>query len=265
MSVSPQENNTRALRLRNLQVPGTPLILTNIYDGETSKIALRNGSKVLATSSYAVATVRGKRDEELNPEILLSSTKDIMSVILSSQTQHDEIPVPLSVDMRDGWGDRLESVAASIIQAGAVGCNLEDEDGETGKLMDIHVAKDRVGRVVREAARQGVPDFAVNARTDVLLHGGTVDDAITRGEAYLQAGAATVFVWGGNKRGMFRKEVRKVIDGLEGRVNVRLRTVPGSLTVKELGEMGVARISLGRELQEIAMEAYEAAVVKLLS
>lgn len=265
MSLSPQENNTRALRLRNLQIPYNPLVLTNVYDGETAKIALRNGSKALATSSYAVATVRGKRDEELTPEILLSSTKDIMSVLLSSQTQNDRTPVPLSVDMRDGWGDRLESVAASIIQAGAVGCNLEDEDGETGQLMDIYVAKDRVGRVIREAERQGVPNFAVNARTDVLLHGGTVDDAITRGEAYLQAGAATVFVWGGNKRGMFREEVRKVVEGLEGRVNVRLRTVPGSLTVKELGEMGVARISLGRELQEIAMEAYEAAVVKLLS
>lgn len=184
-----------------------------------------------------------------------------MSVIQSEA----DTPVPLSVDMRDGWGDKLESVVASIIQAGAVGCNLEDEDGETGQLMPMDVAVDRVRRVLREAARLGVPDFAVNARTDALLHGGTVDDAITRGKAYLEAGAATVFVWGGRKRGMSREEVLKLVQAFEGRLNVSLRTAPGYLTVKELGEMGVARISVGRGLQEVAMAAYEAAVAKLLS
>jgi 2-methylisocitrate lyase-like PEP mutase family enzyme len=255
-----QENNARALRLRSLQTPGSPLVLTNVYDGQTARIALRNGSKALATSSYAVASVRGKRDEDLTPEILLSATHDIMSVIQSAAEG-----VPLSVDMRDGWGDRLESVTASLIQAGAVGCNLEDEDGDTGHLMPIDTAKDRVARTVREASRQGVPDFAVNARTDVLLHGGSVEEAIVRGREYLAAGAATVFVWGGNQRGVSREEVEKLVHAFEGRLNARLRTGPGHLTVAELSEMGVARISLGRELQDIAMEAYEAAVGKLLS
>lgn len=262
MSLSPDQNNSRALTLRSLQTPGTPLVLTNVYDGQTAQIALQNGSKALATSSYAVASVRGKRDEDLTPEMLLSSTQDIMSVIVANRG--DGLPVPLSVDMRDGWGERLESVVASIIKAGAVGCNLEDEDAGSGQLMPVFQACDRVARVVREAARHGVPDFAVNARTDVLLHGGSVEDAICRGKAYLEAGAATVFVWGGNKRGVSREEVKMLVDGLNGRVNVRLTTVPGSLSVGELSEIGVARISLGRELQEIAMKAYEAAVAKLL-
>ncbi|RMJ24493.1 hypothetical protein PHISP_04622 [Aspergillus sp. HF37] len=260
MSLS-QENNARALRLRSLQTPGIPLVLTNVYDGQTARIALRNGSKALATSSHAVASVRGKRDEELTPEILLSATDDIMSVIQSAA----DGAVPLSVDMRDGWGDRLESVTASLIQAGAVGCNLEDEDGDTGQLMPIETATDRVARTVREASRQGVPDFAVNARTDVLLHGGSVEDAIVRGREYLAAGAATVFVWGGSQRGVSREEIEKLVHAFEGRLNTRLRMLPGHLTVAELREMGVARISLGRELQDIAMEAYEAAVGKLLS
>lgn len=270
MSSSCQRNNARARLLRNLQTPGDPLLFTNVYDGETARIALRHGAKALATSSYAVAAVRGKRDEELTPEILTSSTKDIMSVILStSETGHtgsEKVPVPLSVDMRDGWGDQLESVVASLIQAGAVGCNLEDEDAETGKLMESNEASKRVSRVLAEAVRQGIPDFAVNARTDVLGHGGTIEDAIFRGKAYLEAGAATIFVWGGaHGRGVSREEIKMLVEAFDGRLNARLKTGPGYLTVTDLRHMGVARISLGRELQDIAMAAYEDAVVKLLT
>lgn len=259
---SPKTSNTRAQNLHALQTPGNPLILTNVHDGESAKIALRNGAKAIATSSYAVAAVRGKRDEELTIEELVSSTRDIMGVI-SQNTPGVEVPVPLSVDMRDGFGEELESVVSALIAAGAVGCNIEDEDAGTGQLISSEDAAARVRRVLAEAERMGVPDFAVNARTDVLLHDGSIDDAISRGQTYLSAGATTVFVWG-NQRGVSSKEVRLLVDAFQGRLNVRMMLKPGFLGVEEVSELGVARVSVGRELHRVAMEAYEEAVSRLL-
>jgi 2-methylisocitrate lyase-like PEP mutase family enzyme len=259
--------NARAIRLRELHKPGDHLILCNVYDGETARIVLQHGgAKAVATSSYAVAAVRGKRGEDLKPEILVSAVRDITSVIESnSSSRSQEQLVPLTVDMRDGWGDRLESTVQGIIDAGAVGCNLEDEDGETGELMTLTEGSDRVSRVLREASRLGVPDFVINARTDILGHGGTISDATERGKAYLAAGATSVFVWGGLKgRGVSCEEVKQLVQAFDGRLNVRLKTGPGYLTIPELRELGVARVSLGRELQDIAMQAYKQAVARLL-
>lgn len=257
-------SNSRAIRLQELHNPNDPLVLCNVYDGETARLVLQNGgAKALATSSHAVAAVRGKSDEDLTPEILVTAIKDIVSVI---DANSGGSIIPLSVDMRDGWGEKLENVVESLIQAGAVGCNLEDEDGETAKLMPLDEAASRVSRVVATATRLGVPNFAVNARTDVLGHGGTIDDAIQRGKAYLEAGATSVFVWGGlGGRGVSREEIKKLVNAFDGRLNARLKTGPGYLTIPELRELGVARISLGRELQDIAMGAYKQAVDKLLA
>ncbi|KAK2761624.1 hypothetical protein FQN54_001452 [Arachnomyces sp. PD_36] len=253
----------KAIRLQELHNPKDPLVLCNVYDGETARIVLQNGSaKALATSSYAVAAVRGIDESKLTPEQLVTAVKYIVAVI--DANSGDSI-IPLTVDMRDGWGEKLESVVESLIQAGATGCNIEDEDGETEKLMSLEEAKSRVARVVATASRLGVPNFAVNARTDILGHNGTIDDAIERGKAFLEAGATSVFVWGGaGGRGVSREEIVKLVAAFDGRLNARLKTGPGYLTIPQLKELGVGRISLGRELQDIAMAAYKQAVDKLL-
>ncbi|EER27948.1 hypothetical protein D8B26_005932 [Coccidioides posadasii str. Silveira] len=269
---NPNPLNARAIHLRSLHKPGDPLVLCNVYDGATTRIVLKHGgAKALATSSYAVAAVRGKRDEDLDPDMLISAARDIGNVINEHEVSlksgnGNAGMIPLTIDMRDGWGDRLEYVVRGLIDAGVVGCNLEDEDAETGKLMSCDEATARVRRVVKEAERLGVPDFAINARTDVLGHGGTIDEAICRGKAYLDAGATCVFVWGGlGGRGVSGAEILKLVEALDGRLNARLKTGPGYLTIPELTKMGVARISLGKELHDIAMMAYKQTVTQLLA
>ncbi|KAL5335186.1 phosphoenolpyruvate phosphomutase-domain-containing protein [Aspergillus crustosus] len=109
-------------------------------------------------------------------------------------------------------------------------------------------AAGRIRRVLRTAGEAGVPDFVVNARCDVLVHGGDLEDVIERGKAYLDPGATTMFVWGGVKR----EEVVKLAAAFGGRLNV-LRNENG-LSVRELAEIGVARVSVGSLLQGKALE-----------
>ena len=114
--------------------------------------------------------------------------------------------------MQDGHGDasELADTIKQVIALGAVGCNLEDMDA-SGVLRSVDEATARVAAAVQAAKAAGVPDFVVNARTDVLLtENGTVEEAIERGKAFLKAGATTVFVWGGpSGRGVSSTEVTR--------------------------------------------------------
>lgn len=251
--------NDLAMRFRALHKRGDPLVLCNVYDAATTKvIASHPGAKAIATASYAIAGVQGLDDSATTFEQALAALKIIAPIAVESG-------LPFTVDAQDLYGDRLEEVIAALIEMGAVGCNLEDQVTNTGELCTIEAATQRVARAVAAAARHGVPQFVINARTDVLGNGGTIDEVITRGKAYLAAGATTVFVWGGPKgRGTSRAEVVKLVDAFDGMVNVHLGLRSGDLTVKELKEIGVARISLGPELYWAAMKAFSDVADKLL-
>ncbi|KAF2492139.1 PEP phosphonomutase-like protein [Lophium mytilinum] len=263
MSSSPL--NTLAQTLKSLHRPGDPLMLTNTYDALTTRIIAANPlAPALATASYAIAASAGLEDDALDLPTNLAGIRAIAAVA-------NEFKKPLTADFQDGYGDRLEEGVRELIQAGVVGMNLEDYGREKGALYDIATACGRIKAVLRTAGELGVPDFVVNARTDALLHGGSVADAVERGRAYLAAGATTVFVWGGRARGGIRREeVKQLADAFGGMLNVSLRLDEvdekggKNLTRRELGELGVARISVGPGLQAKAMAAFKREAEKVL-
>jgi 2-methylisocitrate lyase-like PEP mutase family enzyme len=126
-------------------------------------------------------------------------------------------------------------------------------------------AVSRIKRALSTARQHGVPDFVVNARCDTLVQGGQLPEVIERGKAYLAAGATTVFVWGGSKRGVSRVEVAEMVEAFEGRLNVSMKLSPDGLKAKALSELGVARISIGPALQFIAMETFAKEAEKILN
>jgi 2-methylisocitrate lyase-like PEP mutase family enzyme len=250
--------NTTAKQLKALHKPGNPILFTNVYDRLTAEaVASVPSSKALATASYAVARAAGTQDDDMTLEINLAAIRGIADVA----QWHDK---PLSVDIQDGYGERLEEAISALIKLGVVGVNLEDCDKATQKMYAPEVAAERVKRVLAVAGREGVPDFVVNARCDTLVHGGELAEVLERGNLYLEAGATTVFVWGGSKRGTSRAEVVEMVKAFDGRLNVSMRLAPGNLTVKELAEIGVARISIGPDLQFAAMEYFGKEAAKIL-
>lgn len=246
---SPQ--NTLATRLRALHIPGNPLILTNVWDAITaSAIASLPQTRALATASYAVAAAAGLADDDLD----LATNLRAAGVVGGVAAQHD---LPLTVDFQDGFAAQLEEGVRALIRLGVVGINLEDLGREVGGLYPVETQCERIRRVVDVACQEGVPDFVVNARTDALFAGEGLQDAIARGKAYLQAGAFNVFIWGGPSRdGWSREEVKQAVEAFEGRLNVSLvRGRAGGLSVAQIAELGVARISVGPALMRWGSEA----------
>ncbi|KAI5463907.1 PEP phosphonomutase-like protein [Mariannaea sp. PMI_226] len=251
--------NLLAKNLKDLHRPHSPLILANVYDAVSAKaVASLPAAKAIATASFAVAEAAGLRDEDLTRKENFRAAGIIASAIKDTKK-------PLSVDFQDGYGDQLEDAITELIQVGVVGVNLEDYDKTANKMYGTAEAADRVKRVLAKAASLGVPDFVVNARCDALVQGRTLKEVIARGEAYLNAGATTVFVWGGQTRGgVSRAEVVELVDAFGGRLNVLLKS-SGGLTAKELADIGVARISIGPTLQFSAMEELKKQAQKFLA
>ncbi|KAF9085485.1 hypothetical protein BGX23_009603 [Mortierella sp. AD031] len=256
--MAPSAQNSIAAHFRALHQPGNPLILGNVYDAATASIvASLPAAKAVATASFAIAAAEGVYDDDMTKDQNLAAIKKIAAVIVPKN-------LPMTADLQDGYED-VQDTIRQVIAFGVVGCNLEDVDSKARKLRTLEDAVHRVKLAVEAAKEAGVPDFAVNARTDVLGHGGSIEDAIERGKAFLAAGANTVFVWGGPKgRGVSTDEVKKLVAAFEGRLNVILRLGEGFLTVAELREIGVARISVGPGLYRIAMSAYKDAAEALL-
>ncbi|KAF9890995.1 hypothetical protein FE257_005252 [Aspergillus nanangensis] len=243
------EQNNLATSFRSLHVKGSPLVLTNIYDAPTASIVANYPStKAVATASYAIAACQGTDDNALTLSQNLAAVRSIASALKASRS------LPLTVDIQDGYEDVAHTIQ-EIIKLGAVGCNLEDLDNTTGQLRPLSEAVRRIENALQAAKDMGVPNFVINARTDALVVGGSIEEAIERGNAYLEAGACTVFVWGGAARGVSKEEVVKLVDAFDGRLNVKLVPRDGYLTVPDLAQLGVARISMGPELWRAAMAA----------
>ena len=233
--------NDLAKAFKALHKPGNPIILTNVWDAIIARtVASLPGTKALATASYAVAAAAGLSDDDLTLSENLRAIRTISPIA-------QEFHLPLTVDFQDGFGSSLEDGVRELLHLGAVGLNIEDFSREKKGLYDVVEAQERIKTILLVARECGVPDFVVNARSDALMSQGDLEETIRRGKAYLEAGATTVFILGGQHT-WTREEVKRATEELGGRLNVSLLRRKGGLSVRELSEIGVARISLGPQL-----------------
>ncbi len=231
----------KAVRLQELHAAPELLLVVNVWDAITAKVVAETpGTQALATPSHGIAAARGYPDGEKIPRDLM-----IAEVALIVRTAGD---LPVTADLEAGYGDPGGTVARAI-EAGAVGCNLEDQMkplSESVKAVEAAVA----------AAQSAGVDFVVNARTDAFVKAGDRDpeevlaEAITRGRAYLDAGASNFFVPGK----LDEAQVGKLVEAL-GERKVNLIGVPGSIPLATARELGVSRVSYGPWSQNVALTA----------
>ena len=225
----------KAERLRELHRPGDPLVLVNAWDALSARVIEEAGAAAIATTSAGMAFALGYPDGQK-----ISRDEMLAAVAIVARA----VDLPVTADMEAGYGDLPEDAAATargVVEAGAVGLNLEDTTD--GGLLSIEgfIAKIEAIRAVGEEA--GVP-LVINARVDQFIgeigHPDTrLEHAIERGRAYREAGADCVFVPAVSDPDV----IKALVDGIGGCVSV-LNTQPNQ-TVAGLARLGVARISVG--------------------
>jgi 2-methylisocitrate lyase-like PEP mutase family enzyme len=257
-----------AERFAGLHAGPDVLVLPNAWDaGSAALLARVPGVRALATTSAGMAAAHGLPDGELLglDHLLAALTQLIRAVAL-----------PVTVDLESGYGNTPDEVAdsvASVIDAGAVGVNLED--GRPGRPDQLLPAEDHAGRIAaaRSAAGQfGVP-IVVNARTDVYWRGigrpeCRLAHAVYRSRIYVEAGADCVFVPGFPGPDVPDQQARDLIAELVGTLaGTPLNLLANSSlpSVEVLAELGVRRLSVGSALYRLAMAAVRGAAVDLLA
>ena len=232
-----------AQELRALHVPGTPLRLANAWDAASASMVEEAGYAAVATSSAAIADTEGWPDTNAMPyETALAAVSRVVR----------GTSLPVTADMEAGYGLPAFELVDRLLATGAVGCNIEDTDHEHARtLVDLDTQVARL-EAIRAAAGDGV---VLNARVDAVVRGGTVDEAIVRGRAYLAAGADCVYP-------IFmadRDDIARFVEAVGGPVNILFR--PGAPSVTELSSLGVARVSVGsgwyRAVQSAMTDALE--------
>ncbi|RZO37982.1 MAG: isocitrate lyase/phosphoenolpyruvate mutase family protein [Rhodospirillaceae bacterium] len=227
----------KAEKLRALIDSDETLILPNVWDVASARVVVDAGYPVIATSSAGVAWSLGYPDGEV-------ITRDDMLFIVRRIAEC--VDVPVTADMEAGYDEAPEAVAETVtatLGAGAVGANIEDSSSQAAEHpmldYDLSVARIKAGKAAADAA--GVP-FVINARTDVFYGGGNenaLDEAIRRGNAYLEEGAGCVFV-------PFVRDgeiMVKLVAGIDGPVNVLAN--PAAPKLDDLRDIGIARVSIG--------------------
>ena len=186
----------KAEQFLGLHVQGKPFVLFNVWDAGSAEAVTNAGAKAIGTSSWSVANANGFADGERIP--LALAIDNLRRIINATE-------LPVTVDLESGYGDKPEAVGEAIslaIEAGAIGCNLEDSFPADGKLRAITDHSERVRRA-RETAEAAHISFFINARTDVFFQGppeqhsyAMVVEAIERARAYADAGANGLFAPG---------------------------------------------------------------------
>ena len=229
--------SAKAATLRTLHKGSDPLILANVWDVAGARLIESLGFPAVATSSAAIANSLGYRDgERISREEMLS----VVSRIAAS------VNIPVSADIEGGYASAPEQMAETtrkLIEAGAVGLNLEDGEADRTRLTPIDRQVSKIAALRAAAASAGV-QLVLNARTDAFWWKGADPktrwaDIVQRANAYREAGADSVFVPGMQKA----DDIARFAKESPGPLNIIAFT--GTPSIPELRRLGVVRVSVG--------------------
>jgi 2-methylisocitrate lyase-like PEP mutase family enzyme len=229
------------------------LVLPNAWDVASARLVEELGFPAVATSSAAVAACLGTADDDsMGADAALGAVGRISPAIR----------VPLTADLERGYGLLPTELIRRLLEAGAVGCNIEDTDHHgSDSLTYIDTQAEYLAGLRAAATASRVP-VVVNARVDVWLRrpegpSGLLAEGVRRARAYLEAGADCVYPIMLSDR----DTIRAFVERAEGPVNVLLR--PGVPSLDTLRRLMVARVSMGSGLHDLAMAAARSAAEAL--
>jgi 2-methylisocitrate lyase-like PEP mutase family enzyme len=240
----------KALHFQSLHQRPEPFVIANPWDAGTARILTALGVPALSTTSAGLAFALGKRDGTA------SVTRD--EALANAKSIVDATDLPVAADLETGYGpnpeDAAETIRLAALSAGLVGGSIEDATGDANHpIYEFNHAVERIAAA--GAAARALPfPFMLVARAENYLHGRPdLDDTIRRLQAFEAAGAEVLYAPGITQP----QDIHTVCSAVRKPVNV-LVGIKGAppLTVRELGALGVRRISIGSGFCRAAMTTF---------
>ena len=236
------------------------LVLLNSWDIGSSKLIEACGYKAIATTSMGVAASFGYPDCQI---IQLSEMLEVITGIVNG------VKAPVTVDIEAGYGNNINEIIDSvkkIIATGVAGVNIEDSIDLSPELIDKMEFCERIS-AIRELSDSLGFHLVINARTDSFyVSSGSpqekLSESIKRGNKYREAGADCIFV-----QPVWEKEmISTLVKEINAPINILANpTIGAGVTpsIRELQDLGVARVSLGSSLMKATLALIKKAADEL--
>jgi 2-methylisocitrate lyase-like PEP mutase family enzyme len=228
-----------------LHQPGNPVVLPTVWDAWSARLAVDAGFVALTVGSHPMADSVGKADQEgMSFDDVVTRVKQITSAV----------DVPVSVDLESGYAEPATRLITGLLEAGAVGLNIEDTvHSEGGRLRSSSEHAELVGALRKAADAAGV-HVVVNARTDLFIRqdgdeSDRVDRAIARMKEAAAAGADSLYPVGRHDSDTLRRLATELP------LPINAIALPEQDDPASFGPLGVGRISFGPFWQR-ALSAY---------
>ncbi len=224
-------------------------VIGNPWDAGSARILTSLKYEALSTTSAGLAFSLGRKDgtASVSRAEALANAKSIV----------EATSLPVAADLENGYGHAPEDAAETIrlaAEVGLVGGSIEDASSDEAKpIYDLEHAVERIAAAAEAAHALPFP-FMLVARAENYLHGRPdLDDTIRRLQAFEKAGAEVLYAPGLTAP----EDIRAVCSSVTKPVNA-LAGLKGAhrLTVQELGELGVRRISIGSGFSRAALTAF---------
>ena len=236
-----------ATKFRALHESGC-FVLPNPWDIGTAIYLARLGFKALATTSAGFAFSRGKPDGGVPRDEMLAHIREIVAATA----------LPVNADFMAGYADDPEEVAANArlcVATGAAGLSIEDTTGRTDSPLyekQLAVQRIRAARATIDTSKTGV---VLTGRCEAwLVHDpDPLHTVLERLSAYAEAGADCLYAPGVSQP----DEIAQIVKTVAPKpVNILVSGFNHQLTVSQLADLGVRRISVGSGLALAAWGAF---------
>jgi 2-methylisocitrate lyase-like PEP mutase family enzyme len=236
----------KAAAFRALHQRDGAFIIPNPWDAGTARLLAHLGFEALATTSAGYAFSLGQRDNSVGRDPMMEHVRAIVSAT----------DLPVSADLENGFGDDPETVAETFRRAAATGLaggSIEDSTGRPGDpIYGFELAVERVRAAVEAASSLPFP-FTVTGRAENYLVGRPdLADTIRRLQAYQEAGADVLYAPGLTSR----EDIAALVRSVDRPVNVVMGLQGVQLSLADLAEIGVKRVSIGSALSRAALGAF---------
>ncbi|MDE0406530.1 MAG: isocitrate lyase/phosphoenolpyruvate mutase family protein [Alphaproteobacteria bacterium] len=237
-----EEQKSKGTAFRDLHLADGIFVMPNAWNAGSACMLEAAGFPAVGTTSAGISFCLGLPDYEgvLSREAALEETRRIAGAIR----------IPVSVDAENGYGHMPEEVAETIRRAadtGAVGASIEDYSATfgAGGLYDRVLSVERIEAAVAAAASLPFP-FTLTARAECYLsgHPSPFEESVARAVSYREAGADCLYVPGV----VDAETIGKLVKEVEAPVNVVMGLAGNPLTVNQLEDLGVKRVSIGGSL-----------------
>jgi len=236
---SREDLGQRAAAFLALHQPGNPVVLPTVWDVWSAKLAVGAGFAALTIGSKPVAESRGKSDGE---------GMTFAEVLRRVRQITDAVDVPVSLDIEAGYAESPQRLVEGLLDAGAVGCNIEDSVHSEDKRLRSASEHAEFVTAMREAADAAGTHLVINARTDLFLRkdgedSDRIDRVIARLTECAEAGADVLYPVGRHDV----ETLRVLAAGLPKPINAL--AAPDQDDPASFAQAGVGRVSFGPLLQ----------------